>query len=413
MALKYGSRSIRLPLPDHARRLDIDDPPMAVSPALFADELDALLAPMSLNSSQVALVVADKSRLCAYERYLPVLLQRLAANGARQDRITIYIAYGTHPRQSEAESIAAYGDVFSQYRFVHHDCTDAILFQELGRTSRGTPVRLRRDILDADCLITMGAISHHYFAGFGGGRKLIFPGLGQREAIYHNHGLFLDRGQRRLSAGCAPGRIKDNPLARDLAEIERHRPADLAVHGILDGRGRVCRLMAGSVPDTFETACRRHASHCEVGDAGFFDLVVASCGGHPKDINVIQAHKAIQHAAAFVRDGGHLVVLAQCRDGVGSSTFLPWFEMGWDAAFDHLARRYAGNGGTALSMMEKTRRIRIGLVTDLDADCCQTMGVQKLNEASAAALVRRASGTLAIIPNASLLVKGRSAGLAR
>jgi nickel-dependent lactate racemase len=413
MALKYDRRSIRLSLPDHAQRLDVEDPPMAVSPAMFANDLEPWLASMPLSGSRIAVVVADKTRLCAYEQYLPVLLERLADQGARPDHITIYIAYGTHPRQSDAESIPAYGNVFSQYRFVHHDCTDATLFRELGRTSRGTPVRLRRDILDSDCLITMGAISHHYFAGFGGGRKLIFPGLGQRDAIYHNHGLFLDQTQRRLTPGCMSGRLEDNPLAQDLAEIESHRPADLAIHGVMDSHGRVCRLLTGPAPDAFLKACRMHASRCEVIDSGSFDMVLASCGGFPKDINFIQAHKAVQHAAAFVRDGGQLIVLARCHDGIGSHTFLPWFEMGWDDAFDHLTRRYAGNGGTALSMMEKTRRIRIGLVTDLSADHCRTIGAQKLDETSAAALIRHAHGNLAVIPNASLLVRGRSTGLAR
>ena len=301
----------------------------------------------------------------------------------------------------------AYGDTFSRFRFVHHHCDDDALFSDLGTTLRGTPVRIRKDILDADWVVTFGAVAHHYFAGFGGGRKLIFPGLGQREAINHNHRLFLDPEQRTLSAGCRPGNLDSNPLALDLAEIERYRPADLAIHGILNSSGVVCRLMVGSGVDHFRQACQRHAHNCEVSAGDGYDMVVASCGGHPKDINFIQAHKAVHHAAAFVRDRSTLIVYARCPEGIGSTTFLPWFDMGgWDAVFDHLSNAYQGNGGTALAMMEKCRRVNIVLVTDLSPDDCRRIGVTKLDPARAARLIDQYRGSLAVIPNASLLVKG-------
>ncbi|BBO72344.1 hypothetical protein DSCA_62740 [Desulfosarcina alkanivorans] len=404
--LKIGRNRFRLPLPAAADVLNIREPEKTVSAAGFAADMDGLLASQPPGGCRVAVVVADKTRLCAYNRYLPVLLDRLGAHGAKPADTTVYIAYGTHPAQSDAESRHAYGEVFSRCRFVQHDCTDASLFTDLGRTSRGTPVRLRRDILEADRLITVGAVSHHYFAGFGGGRKLIFPGLGYRADIYHNHGLFLDRQQRTLAPGCRPGRLDGNPLAEDLAEIEAHRPADIAVHGILNSQGVVCRLMAGRGVPHFRQACQCHGRNCETGTAGGYDTVVASCGGHPKDINFIQAHKALHHAAAFVNDHGTLILFARCRDGIGSETFLPWFDMGgWDAAFDHLSSAYRGNGGTALAMMEKARRIRILLVTDLPPEVCRTMGADKSDARSAAHRVARCRGSLAVIPNASLLVR--------
>ena len=150
-----------------------------------------------------------------------------------------------------------------------------------------------------------------------------------------------------------------NPLAEDLAEFETFRPADLAVHGILDGGGHVCDLLPGVGIDHFRRACAEYGKNCETTCTDRFDLVIASCGGYPKDINFIQSHKAIDNAAKFVRNGGSLIVLAECPDGVGSKTFLPWFEMGdWEKAFNRLAANYEGNGGTALSMMSKLQRIQ-------------------------------------------------------
>jgi nickel-dependent lactate racemase len=356
--------------------------------------------------SDIAIVVGDKTRLCGYPEYLPVLLDTLKNFGADPDRITVFIAYGTHAPQTEKECLAAYGDVYQHVRFVHHDCTDDKCFVNSGKTSRGTPVLIRRDIVEAGFLITFGAVSHHYFAGYGGGRKLIFPGLGHRESIYHNHGFFLDPTRQTLSPFCQSGVLDKNPLAEDLAEFETFCPAHLAIHGILDSRGQVCDLLLGAGTDHFRNACAEHGKHCEVAANRDYDLVIASCGGYPKDINFIQSHKAIENASKFVRNNAMLMVLAECRDGVGSKTFLPWFEMGnRKKAFDKLAKNYEGNGGTALSMMFKSERIRILMATELSASVCNTIGIEKISMDQAKQLVIPSTGYVAAIPNAGLLVK--------
>jgi nickel-dependent lactate racemase len=180
----------------------------------------------------------------------------------------------------------------------------------------------------------------------------------------------------------------------------------MTIHGILDSRGRVCDLLVGRGRECFRQACRQHARSCETESRPQYDLVVASCGGFPKDINFIQSHKAVHHASAFVHDGGRLVVLAQCRDGIGSDTFLPWFAIGdWDTAFDRLSDRYVGNGGTALAMMAKTRRIDIELVTDMDRGFARQIGVGTLSQEQLQKVLDRHQGSMAVIPNAGMLVQ--------
>ena len=404
--LKYGQAAISLDLADETRVLKVREPAAAIDPETFGVDLTFQIGRLKPELKDVAVVIADKTRLCAYRDYLPVLVEVLNSAGVGQDQITFYIAYGTHPRQSDAESRAAYGRLYDDYRFVHHDCRDEDLFEHLGKTTRGTPIRVRRDILAAGFVITFGAVTHHYFAGYGGGRKLLFPGLGAREAVYCNHGLFLDRGAGRLAVGCEPGQLHGNPLAEDIDEIVAFKPADLAIHGILNSHGQVCRLITGTGRGSFEAACREQGRNCEIEHDQQYDLVVASCGGSPKDINFIQSHKAVHNAAKFVKDGGHLIVLARCPDGIGSETFLPWFELGgYSQAFERLAADYAGNGGTALSMMEKTQRIDISLVTELPADTVKLMGAVKLSGEAFGKALQGFYGQTAIIPNASMLVK--------
>ena len=116
----------------------------------------------------------------------------------------------------------------------------------------------------------MGAVSHHYFAGYGGGRKLIFPGCGEREAIYANHGLYLDGAAGTIAAGCRPGVLDGNPLADDLFEIEEKLP-------VRSGHSRHSRFpwrslqscLSAAEGKTFLEACRLHGENCEISRSWF------------------------------------------------------------------------------------------------------------------------------------------------
>ncbi len=405
--IPYGGEQFILYPPAVSKQLQLQEPQKVITPDLFQKRVKRFLSKNPLDLSNPILVLADKTRLCGYPVYLPLLIQCFEEQGMNPSSLRIIIGYGTHPRQSDEECLRGYGKVYNHYTFIHHDCVEEDGFIELGVTLRKTPIRFRRDLAEASAIITMGAVSHHYFAGFGGGRKLIFPGCGEREAIYKNHSLYVDKAAGTMAEGCQPGILEGNPLAEDLFEVEKKLPADLAIHGILDSHGDLCDLLVGYGRKNFLNACGQHGENCEV-NSGQFDIVIASCGGYPKDINFIQSHKAIHNAAMFVRDGGLLLIYAECRDGIGSKTFLPWFEMGsFDAAFKELSLNYQGNGGTALAMMSKLQRIRIGMVTSLDNDTCDLIGIESWSHNDVAEHVGnlKQEETIALILNASLTVR--------
>ncbi len=401
--IAFGKKTLPLTFPENSIELSISDPSPAMNPERFIENLSNFLNKHPLNLSRPIIVVTDKTRLCDYHVYLPPLIAVLKQYGMHPKSLRFIIAYGTHPVQSDSESRQLYGDTFNNFPFIHHNCDDTKLFVDLGTTSRGTPIRFRKDIMEASCVITMGPVVHHYFAGYGGGRKLLFPGCGERKAIYKNHSLYL--GKRGLATGCQPGTLKNNPLAEDLAEIASRKPADMAIHGILDSHGHVCNMLIGNSVQEYFKACTDHGRHCEIKTEPF-DLVIASCGGFPKDINFIQSHKAIHNSAMFVQDGGLLIVYGECRDGIGSETFLPWFRMGgFEQAFKALGGHYRGNGGTALAMMTKLKRIRIGMVTGLDSETCRLIGVEKWQHHKVEELLASTEAASAWISNGSLLVK--------
>ncbi len=404
--LKYGHEFIPFTLPSGAVLTEFREPEYDISKEVFTGDLFRFLPEDAAKYQRVAIVVSDKTRLCGYPEFLPWLTEALIRHGAAQENISFYIAYGTHPRQTEEESLSSYGEIYKEFRFVHHDCRDEAAFQFLGTTSRGTPVMARSDLLGSTLLITFGSISHHYFAGYGGGRKLLFPGLGSRDAIYQNHGLFLDRSNRSLAAGCQPGSLEGNPLAEDLKEIDAWLPPRISVHGIMNASGKVCRMIVGGTYDDFVAACRVHDSYYRYVPGEFYDLVIASSGGYPKDINFIQAHKSVHHAAAFVRDGGQLVILSECIDKIASDYFMKYLEAGgFEEAYDMLEKKYEGNGGTALSMMLKTQRIRIHMLTSLDMATCRTLGVGKVTKEDVQRIIDAEKGSMAVIRNASMLVR--------
>jgi len=406
LPLKYGKQQISFDFPSGTHIPQFSEPEYDIDRESFRKDLLNYLPKNIENYQRVAIVVSDKTRLCGYREFLPWLTELLAEQGAGKPNVTFYIAYGTHARQTEEECLNSYGEIYNEYKFVHHDCTDISVFESRGTTSRGTPVAIRRDILDSTLLITFGSISHHYFAGYGGGRKMLFPGLASKVAVYHNHGLFLDRRNRSLEAGCQPGNLEGNPLAEDLKEIDTYAPPKISIHGILDASGKVCRLLIGNSYKDFAGACKVHDSYYRYTGVEQFDLVVASGGGYPKDINFIQAHKSVHHAAAFVRDGGRLIMLCECIDRIGSNYFLKYLEAGsFEAAFSILENNYEGNGGTALSMMLKTNRLHISMLTSLDVATCNMLGVTKVGTDEIQQIINNEKGSMAAIRNASMLVR--------
>jgi nickel-dependent lactate racemase len=403
---KYGRKDIAVSFPAGAEQLAFKEPECTVSRHRFLEELTALLPSDKKCYASVAIVVSDKTRQCGYPVILPWVTEALISKGASGKNITFYIAYGTHPAQSEDESIACFGETYRKYRFIHHQCADDHVFKEVGVTSGGTPVRIRKDVLESSLILTVGAISHHYFAGYGGGRKLLFPGLAQKRSIEFNHGLFLNRDKKKLHEGCQPGNLDGNPVAEDLKEIDEMVPPKISVHGILNSRGEICHIAMGKSYDDFLAACREYDHYFRSGTSGQYDMVVASCGGYPKDINFIQAHKSVHNAAAFVRDEGKLILFSECIDGIGSETFMKYLKTGsYEEVFEVLTRHYEGNGGTALSLMGKTGRINIYLYSSLDESICQILRVRKVSEKDIRTRIKMNTGSLAVIKNAGLLVK--------
>ncbi|MEA1887226.1 MAG: nickel-dependent lactate racemase [Bacteroidota bacterium] len=399
-SLKYGNQDISFPVPGNTHFIRAYPPDKKPDKNIFLEKLSALI---NSEIHSAGIVVADKTRVCEYPKYLPWLIELLNRKGLNKNTIRFYIAYGIHPRQTGEESLNSYGDTFNKYEFVHHDCDDVKSMTYLGRTSRGTTVRVRKDIFEHDLLILFGPVSHHYFAGYGGGRKLLFPGLAKRESIYLNHKLFIDFDNMKLQPGCRSGKLTDNPVAEDLYEIDKLMPDKIIISGIPDANGNICSLMTGTSYENFLTACKVYDNHYRKASEITYDNVIASAGGYPKDINFIQTHKSLHNAASFVKDGGNLFLLGECRDGLGNNEFLDILKGSKKEISNNLKKKYSGNGGTALSLLSKTKRINVYMVSGLESSICDTLNIKKIRVDDFSKKTGRFKGNTAIIENASLV----------
>lgn len=266
----------------------------------------------------VAVAVNDKTRPVPHAELLPPLLARLEALGVARDHITFIIATGTHPPMRPDEFTAILpSDIVERYRIVSHDVDDEESLADLGTTSRGTPVRVNRLFVGADVRIVIGNIEPHQFMGYSGGVKSAVIGLAGRDTINTNHAMMT-------LPGAMLGHFDDNPARQDVEEMGRMLRVDLALNAILDERKKIVQVLAGEPSEVMRIGMPRVRELYVVQVDEPFDLVIASPGGHPKDINVYQAQKGLAHASLITRPRGEIVLAAACPEGGGSRGYERW-----------------------------------------------------------------------------------------
>jgi nickel-dependent lactate racemase len=199
------------------------------------------------------------------------------------------------------------------------DARDPAQFKKVGRTSRGNDIYFHKRALAADHIICTGSIVYHFFAGFGGGRKALFPGAAAFDSICRNHALMLE-------PGAAMGKLQGNPVYEDQVEgTEMARPSFL-LNVVLNEKKEFLKIFAGDYIEAHLEACRFVASVYGVKISSPADLVIATCGGYPKDINVYQLQKTMDNAWLAVRQGGVVIIIGECIEGVGDDQYLEWMK---------------------------------------------------------------------------------------
>ena len=275
--------------------------------------LDDPLARLRPDASLVV-VVTDHTRPTPTAELLPILWKRIDER-IRPEDVCLLVATGTHRDPTDEELESMLGDCRRRFRVEIHDCDGDLV--EVGRSSRGTPILLNRRVVDADQVITLGHIGMHYYAGYSGGRKNLLPGVAGRATIEANHAQLEH-------PSCEACIYEGNPISEEMSEVTAMVNLAFTVDVVFDADGDVAKVVVGDSEAAHAEgrAFWDELFHIPVGEPA--DLVIASAGGHPKDINLYQAYKGLYNAARMVRDGGIVFLAAACRDGIGHDVFADW-----------------------------------------------------------------------------------------
>ena len=243
------------------------------------------------------------------------MVKELNDNGIPDQAMRIVFALGTHRLMSHDEMVEAVGaDLASRLTMYNSDCQDSAQFDYFGETSFGTPVYLNKYITEVDHVICTGSIVHHFFSGFGGGRKAVLPGVAAYETIRKNHSLMLD-------PNAILGKLDGNPVYEDQVEGAKLYPPSFLINVVLDEQKNFLKIFAGDFIAAHLEACKFVDQVYGVPVPELADIVIASCGGYPKDINIYQLQKTMDNAWCAVKPGGVVIILGECEEGSGSKTY--------------------------------------------------------------------------------------------
>ena len=266
---------------------------------------------------KIVIITSDVTRPLPSYKIVPAVLEQLWKAGCQAEDITVVFALGSHRRQTPEEMRKLVGDqVYSKVRCIDGDPED---FVHMGCTKMGTPVDITRVVAQADRRIGIGNIEYHYFAGYSGGAKAIMPGVSTREAIQNNH-------SRMVLPAAAAGKLEGNPVRMDIEEAIEYCPLDFIVNVVLDEHKEIIYAVAGHFIEAHRKGCAFLDSFYRKEIDARADIVIASQGGAPKDLNLYQTQKALDNAKHAVKEGGVIILMGSCAEGLGESVFEDWMK---------------------------------------------------------------------------------------
>jgi len=368
----------------------------AIDSPVDSPPLDEIIQP----GESVLIVVSDATRATASSQIVNLLVRRLVQSGVSPRDIHVIFATGIHRPVTPEEKIELLTPFVAQrLRTLNHDTNNPAEMLSLGQTERGTSIEINRALKEHDHIILTGGIAFHYFAGFTGGRKSICPGLASAQTVRATHMLALDFETGGRRAGVGTGLLEGNAVHEECERIAAEVAPSFLINAIVDERGRAVRLFAGDWRAGFRSACEFYARAHSVKIEEKRELVVASCGGAPYDINLIQAHKTLEMAAHACSDGGTIILLAECADGFGRADFPKWFEERDSRALaERLRKEYEVNGQTAWSLLTKTEAFRVHLISALDEDVVRKMRMTPARSVEEVLLRKDAGATAYVMP---------------
>ncbi len=327
------------------------------------------------NGDKVLIVISDITRgWINYPSFLPIVVDKLNSLGISDQDIIFLTATGTHRKQSDDEKKLLVGEnIFKRFEIIDHDCANQEMIP-IGKTSFNNEVYVNGLIRERKVILT-GGITPHLMAGFGGGRKSAVPGISSYETIQRNHLLALDQNAPRSNPLIGLGSVDTNPLNQDMKEACELLNPEFLINVTINDEGNLAEIFAGHWYDAWYKGTQWIKENYFVTVDKKADIIITSCGGYPKDINLYQACKTLFNAVNGLKTGGSLVFLAECSEGAGADSFFNYLIPFKEGRLDEALREaFTIPGYIFYAAIEAAKMADVYLVSKMNPEDIKTMG---------------------------------------
>ncbi|MCB8814214.1 nickel-dependent lactate racemase [Desulfosporosinus shakirovi] len=358
-----------------------------------------------VKAQKIAIAVSDLTRPVPSRLILEEVVSWLNQLGINEDQIIVIVGGGLHRPATPEDIKSMLGvNLISRIKtIVAHDAENIAMLEYLGTSTQGTPVYVNKNFAQADYRIVTGMIDAHQFMGFTAGVKGAVIGLGGRPTITGNHALLF-------SPGAELGRLEDNPARQDLEDIGRIVGVDMIVNVALNDKKQVVKAVAGHPVEAHRLGVD-YAKGVFGVPMNPADIVIASPGGFPKDINIYQAQKALTPASQIVKGGGTIILVAQCIEGSGEESFeqeMSLYENPHEVFESFASKEFVIGPHKAYLWSRTLLKARTIIVSDqIPPTLAKTLMVEvasSLQEALDRVLPDYSSPTVAVLPYASSMI---------
>ncbi|MDR1929017.1 MAG: nickel-dependent lactate racemase [Treponema sp.] len=323
---------------------------------------------------RLLIIINDATRPTPTAAILTALMPFIEKAGLSGGGLTLIVAAGAHRAPTEEEYRQILGDLYGplRERCVHHDARDEAAMTGIGVTRNGTPMALNKKLFEADRIIATGSVEPHYFAGFTGGRKAFLPGIAAYKTIEANHKLALSPRARSLV-------LEGNPVHEDMMDaLPLIKAPIFSVMTVLDKEQKAAAAAAGDLMASFYAAVESARKIFCVSVPARADIVV-SVAKFPMDIDLYQSQKALDNGGAALRDGGFLILVSSCRDGIGDEAYAGLLADSSSPAdaIRRIRETYKLGYHKAAKMAELSGRAAIKAVSELSGERLASLFIEK------------------------------------
>jgi nickel-dependent lactate racemase len=336
----------------------VADPRAEIERALQNPIGTAPLSEIAKAGDKVAVVVDDITRATPSYLMVPPLLNELNRGGVNDEDVTIIFGCGSHRPVTPKEMENLVGiEALKRVKATSHNnkSTDQVY---MGKTSFGTKVYVNKIFAEVDVRVLTGDVGLHYYAGYGGGRKSVLPAVSGEETTQHNHAMILHSNART-------GVLDGNPIHEDMVEAAKLAKVDFILNIVTNSKRELVQAFAGDLEQAFYEGVKLVDDMYKVPIEKRADIVVASSGGHPLDIDLYQAYKAVDSALNAVKRGGVIILVAECPEGHGNEVFYDWMREFKDLKQmeKEIKKRFVLGGHKAYYLTRALQRVKIILVS--------------------------------------------------